>query len=435
MSLIPDSPLNDLVSERYVLGSILRDNRCMDDATSLMPEDFSHPLHQDVFHEMRKLSAGRYSIDFASVADMLRSAGKLKTDDEPFLGELKNDDFTTAKIKYHVRTVKRYALRRKGRQAAFDILRETDNPSDPDNYLDMIEEIAFSVREKGVETETQTLQHYMQRTWNEVSAMEQSGDSGLSTGLIELDKYMTLRPGQLTVIAARPGGGKSISGLQFGMNVASQGNAVVFYSLEMSGEELAARAISSFASIDANFVTRKRAGKDEEHAQLSDAVAKMYKLPVHINDRPWNSIHGIIADARRAKRRHDVKMVVVDYLQLVTSIRAKGQLRYEQLGEITQSLKQLAKELLVPVILLAQLNRDSEKNGADKEPQLWHIKESGSAEQDADVVLLLWPTPQVSGLEDRVNIKIAKNRHGVSGKVVRVRHAKQYMRFDNDGEC
>jgi len=443
MPLPRSQPMTDIKAERFVLSSILRDNRCLEDVLGLTPDtpklspdDFSNPLHQDCFSAVLSLSAANAPIDAATVSDSLRTVGKLQGDeDEDFIAELFQDEYSTVKIARHAWIVKRCSIRRKLKQVSIDIQREVECPSDPENLLDMIEQMVLGVRERGTSSETKPLQHYLQQTLSEISAVENGSIPGLSTGIAGLDKYISLRPGQLTLIGARPGVGKSISGLQFGLYAADNGNAVAIYSLEMSGEELAARAISAYAGIDADYVTRKRPELNDagEAAATVDAVSRMYRLPVYINERPWNTIQGIVADARRLKRKHDIKLVVVDYLQLVQHIRPKGQLRYEQLGEITQSLKQLAKELKIPVILLAQLNRESEKNGPDKEPQLHHFKEGGSGEQDADIALLMWPKPDEFGLTDRVNIKVAKNRHGRSGVTIQVRHAKQFMRFVNDG--
>jgi len=432
--MLPELPMQDIEAERYVLGSILRNNSCMDEVTGLTPEDFSQAVHQEVFREMQRLSMGNHPIDPATIGDALSSKGLLETESEAtFAGELMRDDYTTAKIGYHAKIVKRHSIRRRLKQAAYDILREVQNPSDPEMLLDMAEQTVMAVREKGADTETKPLQHFLFQTLDEIDAVDNGQNAGLTTGLLELDRHISMRPGQLIVVGARPGGGKSIAGLQFGIHNACHGNPVVFYSLEMSGEELSSRAISAYGSIDADYITRKRKAVDGESDRLHSVTTEMSSLPLLINERPWNTINGIVADARRMKKRHDVKLVVVDYLQLVQSIRAKGQLRYEQLGEITQSLKHLAKELKVPVILLAQLNRDSEKNGASKEPELWHIKESGSAEQDADIVLLLWTTPKEVGEENMVHVKVAKNRQGMKDVVINVNHAKQFMRFETLG--
>lgn len=319
--------------------------------------------------------------------------------------------------------------------AAQQIQLEAESSSDADDLLEVSERLVMTVREQGRQSDTKPIQHYLHQTLQEIEDAREGCDQGASTGLLALDNLITMRPGQLVVIAARPGGGKSICGMQFGVHNAIHGRPTVFYSLEMSGEELAARAISAYGKIDASFVTRRRKEieTDNEMAKVGNAVADLSRIPMYINEKAWNTVGGIIADARRMKRKHGIELVVVDYLQLVQSVRGKGQLRYEQLGEITQSLKQLAKELKVTVILLAQLNRESEKNAGDKEPQLWHIKESGSAEQDADIVLLLWTTKE-PGKENTVYIKVAKNRQGLRDVVIEVHHAKEFMKFSTPGE-
>jgi len=426
--------MHSIPAERYILGSIFRDNRCMDDVVGVFADDFYLPVHQDVFQQMQMLSAQNVPIDPATVGDALRRSGKIATDaEEDLAGELMRDEYTTAQIAHHVKIVKRHSIRRRLKLATLAIQKEVENPSDPDELLDTAERILLAVREKGSQSETKPLQFFVHQTLDEIESIKNGSDAGLTTGIPDLDKFVTMRAGQLIVIGARPGGGKSICGMQFGVHNAANGKPVVFYSLEMSGEELSARALSSYGSIDASYVTRKRLALHDETQKLTDTANELSTLPMFINEKAWNTVGGIIADARRMKRKHNVELVIVDYLQLVQSVRSKGQMRYEQLGEITQSLKHLAKELKVPVILLAQLSRESEKNAADKEPQLWHIKESGSAEQDADIVLLLWSTPKDPGMENVVHIKIAKNRQGLRDVILHVHHAKQFMRFSPPG--
>lgn len=427
-------PMFNIPAERYILGAIFRDNECMDDVAEFLPDDFYLPIHQDIFSEMKLLASKSLPIDPATIGDSLRRAGKLVSEQEEELaGELMREDYTTVQVAYHAKIVKRHSVRRRLGLAALAIQKEIESPMDTDDMLDAAERILLAVRERGSQSETKPLQFFIHQTLDEIDkAKNDKSISGLTTGLIDLDRYVSMRPGQLIVVAARPSGGKSICGMQFGVHNALNGKPVVFYSMEMSGEELSARAISSYGRIDASFVNRTREAipGENEANKVCDAAADLSRIPMFINDKPWNSINSIVADARRMKRKHGIQLVIVDYLQLVQSVRSKGQLRHEQLGEITQSLKQLAKELKIPVILLAQLNRESEKNAADKEPQLWHIKESGSAEQDADVVLLLWSTVQEP---NSIKIKIAKNRHGLRDTKITVHHAKEFMRLQTPG--
>lgn len=426
-------PMYNLEAERYILGSILKDNFCMDQVTGFTPEDFYQPIHQDVFAEMLNLSTKGSPIDPATVGDNLRRAGKITNEEEENkAGELLSEQYTTVHLSHYTQIVKRHSVRRRLLQTILSLQREIESPMDAEGLLDVAEQSVLAVREKGLRSETMPLQHYLHKTMQEIDDAENGCDVGLDTGLPELDKYVTMRKGQLIVIAARPGGGKSICGLQFGIHNAKYGKPVAFYSLEMSGEELAARAISSYANIDASYTTRKRKAINNEAEKLGDAVADLSRLPLYINEKAWNTVGSILADARRMKRKHKIELVIVDYLQLVQSIRGRNQQRYEQLGEITQSLKQLAKELQLPVILLAQLNRESEKNGGDKEPQLWHIKESGAAEQDADIALLLWSTKE-PGKENTVFIKVAKNRQGMRDVIIEAEHAKSFMKFCSPG--
>lgn len=422
---------HNIAAERYILGSIFRDNRCIEDVPSLSPDDFYLPIHHDIFAEMKVLSARNLPIDPATIGDNLRQSGKISNENEEELaGELMREEYTTAHIAYHAGIVKRHSVRRKLMLATLSIQKELESPMDTNDILDAAERILLAVRENGAQSDTKPLWFFINQTLGEIEQASKSTDEGLTTGIELLDQYISMRPGQLIVIGARPGVGKSICGMQFGVHNALKGKPVVFYSLEMSGEELSARAISSYGKIDASYVNRKRKALDEEAMHLESAAYDLSRIPMFINEKAWNTVGNIIADARRMKRKYGIQLVVVDYLQLVQSVRSKGQMRHEQLGEITQGLKHLAKELAVPVILLAQLNRESEKNTSDKEPQLWHIKESGSAEQDADIVLLLWSKVENP---NTVHIKVAKNRHGIRDARIEVHHAKEFMRFCQPG--
>lgn len=428
-------PMHNVEAERYILGSILKDNFLMDEVAGFTPEDFYVPVHQDIFAEMQTLSLKGSQIDPATIGDNLRRSGKITNDNEEDLaGELLQNQYMTVHLAHHAEIVKRHSIRRRLLHASQQIQREIETPSDPESLLDVSERLILAVREKGMQSETKPLQFFLHQTLQEIDDAKAGCDQGMSTGLSQLDSVITMRPGQLIVVAARPGGGKSICGMQFGVHNAIHGKGVVFYSLEMGGEELSARAISSYGKVDASYVTRRRMAFEErdETNRVINAVADLSRIPMFINEKAWNTIGGIVADARRMRRKHKIELIIVDYLQLIQSIRGKGQLRHEQLGEITQSLKQLAKELKIPVILLAQLNRESEKNAADKEPQLWHIKESGSAEQDADIVLLLWSTKE-PGKENTVFIKVAKNRQGLRDVTIEAHHEKEFMKFSTPG--
>lgn len=424
-------PPHDLESERYILGSIFRDYRKVDDVSGLTADDFFAPAHQDIFAACMALSGRNLAVDIATVSEELKGQGRLTgVGGYAYLAELMRSDFTTLNIGYHAKIVKRYATRRKVMYVAAEMAKEAANPTDQDAFLDVVEKMVLDIREKHADSQTQHISYFTNQTLEAVDARKGTESNGISTGIPLLDNQFTFCRNHLIVIGARPGGGKSISGLQFAVHAASQGTPVVFYSLEMSGRELSDRALSLYGTIDAAFVSCKRPELDEsEGRKLSDVANEVSRLPLFVNDKPWNTAQGIIADARRMKRKHNIGMVVVDYLQLVQSVRGSGQMRYEQLGEITQGFKNLAKELKLPVILLAQLNRESEKGGASKEPEIWHLKESGSTEQDADIVLLLWPEIH----SDIVNIKVAKNRHGLKDVRIQVRHAKSFMRFESVG--
>lgn len=420
---------HDNQSERYIIGSVMRDNRKMDDI-HIEADDFYSASHQAAFKAMVWLHGKNLPIDPVTVADKIVGDFE-RTESVDYLKELRKEDATTAKVAYHVNLVKRHAVRRKVIYAAREIIAEAEEPTDHDTFLDIVEQRILGIREKHFENETKPASFYVKQLLNSIEEREKVSVYGVPTGIPSIDDVLSFCPGHLIVIAARPGGGKSISGIQFAVHAVDNGNPVSVYSLEMSGEELVGRAVSLKGSVDSAYINLKRVAYDEAEARkMAEAAAEVTRMKMFINDRPWNSIQKITSNIRMMHRKHGIKMVVIDYLQLIQSPKMKGEMRYQQLGEITNGLKNIAKELKIPVVLLAQLSRESEK-GASKEPEIWHLKESGSTEQDADVVMLMWQEPVDTGISsDVVNIKIAKNRHGMKDVTVKVRHAKQYMRFD-----
>lgn len=420
---------HSLESERYVIGSILRDNRKMDEIEFLEQEEMYLGSHQTAYKAISWLHSKNLPIDPVTVADAM-PAGEDREQMLVYLKELRSEEYTTAKIAHHAKLIKRDAVRRKVIYAAREIIAEAEEPVNHDEFLDIVEQRILGIREKHFENETKPASFYIKQLKSSIEMRETVSVYGVTSGIPKIDEVLTFCPGHLIVIAARPGGGKSISGIQFAVHAVDNGHPTAVYSLEMQGEELVGRAVSLKGNVDSAYINLKRTVADkEESTRFAEAANQVSLMKLFINDRPWNSIQKILSNIRMMHRKHGIKMVVIDYLQLIQSPKQKGEMRYQQLGEITQALKNIAKELKIPVILLAQLGRD-----AKAEPEIWHLKESGSTEQDADVVMLMWQemigenTPS-----DIINIKIAKNRHGMKDVIVRVKHAKQYMRFDPEG--
>jgi replicative DNA helicase len=417
---------HSLESERYVIGSIMRDNRKMDEVTSLEYDEMHLGTHQEAYKAILLLHSKNLPIDPVTVSDaMLCDSGKEES--LSYLKELRAEDYTTAKIAYHAKIIKRDAVRRKVIYAAREIIAEAEEPVNHDEFLDVVEQRILGIREKHFENETKPASYYIKQLKSSIEMRETVSVYGVTSGIPKIDEVLTFCPGHLIVIAARPGGGKSISGIQFAVHAVDNGHPTAVYSLEMQGEELVGRAVSLKGNVDSAYVNLKRTVADKDEAdRFAEASSSVSQMKMYINDRPWNSIQKILSNIRMMHRKHGIKMVVIDYLQLIQSPKQKGEMRYQQLGEITQALKNIAKDLKIPVIVLAQLGRD-----AKEEPEIWHLKESGSTEQDADVVMLMWQEMLGENMpSDIVNIKIAKNRHGMKDVIVKVRHAKQYMRFD-----
>ena len=256
-------------------------------------------------------------------------------------------------------------------------------------------------------------------TLEQLEALEGRGDevTGLSTGFRDLDKKLTgLHPANLVIIAARPAMGKSALALNIATNVAMEGNPVAVFTLEMSREEVASRMLCATARIDSMKVRTGQIG-DNAWPRLTDAAGRLYDAPVFVDDSPMVTVTDIRAKCRRLKRKHGLSLVVVDYLQLMQGSNREN--RQQEIAEISRNLKNLARELEVPVMALSQLNRNLESR-EDKRPRLGDLRESGSLEQDADIVMFIYRDEYYNEQTEKrgiAEVVIAKHRSGSTGPI------------------
>jgi replicative DNA helicase len=269
---------------------------------------------------------------------------------------------------------------------------------------------------------------------NEMEEQAKSAKEGLDipTGFRELDDVTNgLHPGQLVLIAARPGLGKSTLALDFARSAALRsGVPTVFFSLEMSASEISQRLLSAESSVPLNHIRKSKDLRSEDWKRINTIQSRLDEIPLYIDDSPNLTLSEIRAKCRRLKAQHGIKLVIIDYLQLMTSGK-KVENRQQEVSEFSRSLKLLAKELAVPIVALSQLNRGPE-NSPDKKPQLSHLRESGSLEQDADIVLLLHRERFAEQGENRndAEIHIAKHRNGEM-RVLQVLFEGHYSRFSD----
>lgn len=443
---------HDSSAEKAVLGAIFIDPEAIADASAVVqPEDFYEKANQIVFQAMIDLSDREEAIDPLTLQDELNKRNQL--DDIGGIGyvsELALATPTAAHVTYYVQIVHRKALLRKLIFASQKIITNAMNESDDvTNILDDAESEIMNVSSDNNTGGFRTIKDIVNSTIDEINNIPEDGDmvTGLPTGFYELDKMTTgFHDDELIIIAARPGVGKT----SFALNVAQYvglhtDKSVAMFSLEMSGEQLVQRMLASEGLINSQHLRTGQLDQDEWH-NLVVAAGSLASTDIFIDDTPGIKMSEIRAKARRlAKEKGNLGLIVIDYLQLIEGPRSES--RQQEVSAISRQLKKLAKELHVPVIALSQLSRSVEQR-QDKRPVLSDIRESGSIEQDADIVSFLYrddyyrdePEDGENGSSDaevapeddngEVEVIIEKNRSGSRG-TVKLMFSKPYNRFSN----
>lgn len=430
---LPEKLPFDLDTEMCVLGSILRDPRCFPEvAAHVKVDDFYNPRHRDLFallEAMEQRSPGH--CDAVSVA---HEQERVKKSDElggpGFLKELMSAVPSIAFLENHIRIVRDLSVRR-GLINAADIIQRSvydEAVEDVDDLVSEAEKTVFKVGDRLVGSEMITARELVDRNLDRL--LSPDGElQGLQTSYIDLDEKQGFRPGDLLVLAARPGMGKTAFALNILERVALKDKrAVLMFSLEMPGDQLITRLLSSHARIAHDSLRRGRLTA-EDRRRLTHAGSAFRNAKIFIDDSSQPSLAQIRAKARRLKRDGNLDLIIVDYLQL---LGAKAESRQNEISLISRTLKSIARDLKVPVLALAQLNRKAEER-SDHKPMLSDLRESGAIEQDADMVMLLMREDyyeETDDNRDKASISIAKNRHGSTGEFS-LRFTKKYMRFEN----
>jgi replicative DNA helicase len=430
-------PPHSTESEESVLGSILMStdaaNEVMD---KLEPEDFYFPAHQAMFRAIRTLFNGNQAIDAITVAEELRKTGELeRVGGVPAITRLLDVVPSAANVEYYSgvveETSQRRALIRAG-SSITDLAMRLDD--EIHSVLDRAEQTVLAVAGRKVGDSMQPIGPIFFATLEELEALESRGSevTGLSTGFRDLDRKLTgLHPANLVIIAARPAMGKSALTSNIAANVALGGKPVAIFSLEMAKEEVAQRMLCSEARIDSMKLRTGQIG-EASWPKLTDAAGKLYNAPVFVDDSPVVTVTDIRAKCRRLKRVHGLELVVVDYLQLMQGTMREN--RQQEIAEISRSLKNLARELDLPIIAVSQLNRNLEQR-EDKRPRLGDLRESGSLEQDADVVMFIYRDEYYNEMSEKrgvAEVVIAKHRAGSTG-TVEMTFMPEYTKFANLG--
>ena len=415
----------DPEAEASVLSAMMISAEALQECLiELEPDDFYFPSNRTVFLAMRDMFDKNQPIDTISLADYLRTNGELdRVGGRSFLLGLGNNSLALVGWRRHVEMLHRDTTLRKMIQASAQITALAfDAPEDTKEVVDRAEKLLLDVTNRDVHTNEQSLEDIMSDLYEELGEQAANGDRpmGVMTGFPSVDSCLLgLRPGQMVVIGARPGVGKTSFALNLATNAAFAGASVALFSLEMSKIEIAQRLLAANARIGLQEIRSARI-QDNQWPQILEATNELSKLDIMIDDTPGTTVTEIRAKARRMLRGKELGVVIVDYLQLISppSGGRHADSRATEVSEMSRGIKIMAKDLGVPVIALSQLNRTVE-NRTGKRPQLSDLRESGSIEQDADVVALLDRSmnAEEAAREDRPNegettFIIAKNRSG-----------------------
>jgi replicative DNA helicase len=430
-------PPQNLDAEKSVLGSILLMNEAIDEVgESLKAEHFYSDAHQKIYAAIHKLyEAGIRGIDAITLAEELIRRSELEAVGGPaYLAEILETVPHAAHVRYYADIVRDKWMQRSLIYACTEILADCYNAADDvESLLQSAERRVFSIVEEQGGTASIAISDILMDAFNRIDErLRKTGDvTGITTGFRDLDEQTTgFQATELIILAARPSMGKTALVCNIAEAVARKsGKGVLLFSLEQSNLELAERFLAITAKINGHDL---RAGNlsEDQHMQLVKASDDLARLPLFIDDKPGRTMTQVAALARRLHRRSPLGIIIIDYLQLIEP-EDKNAPREQQIAGISRRLKFLAKELRVPVVALAQLNRGVELR-EDKRPRLADLRESGAIEQDADMVMFLH-RPDAYDPEDRpgeAEVIVAKHRSGPTG-IIRLTWRKEFMRFEN----
>ncbi|MAG19494.1 MAG: replicative DNA helicase [Flavobacteriaceae bacterium] len=414
--------------EEAVLGAMLIDKKGVDEVIDLLePEAFYKSSHKNIFESIFRLFQNSQPIDLLTVSADLRKNGKLESiGGDYYLVNLTQKVASSAHIEFHARIILQKYIQRSLIRISNEIIESSYKESvDVFDLLDEAESKLYDVAQGNIKKSSYTAQNLVMLAKKKIEEIaNKDGLSGVASGFEKLDLLTSgWQPSDLIIIAARPGMGKTALTLSMARNMAvTEQTPVAFFSLEMSSVQLITRLISAETGLSSE---KLRTGKlaDHEWKQLNVKVGDLEKAPLFIDDTPALSIFDLRAKARRLASQHDIKLIIVDYLQLMTAgASSKAGNREQEISSISRNLKSLAKELNIPVIALSQLSRAVETRGGTKRPQLSDLRESGAIEQDADIVSFIY-RPEYYGIEEwddeehsssigQAELILAKHRNG-----------------------
>ncbi len=435
--------------EEAVLGAMMIDKKGVDDVIDIIHDEvFYKESHQLIYEAIYTLFQNTEPIDLLSVSNQLRKTGNLEAAGGDFyLVGLTQKVSSSAHIEFHARIILQKFIQRKLISISSEIIEEAyDETMDVFDLLDNAETKLFEVTQGNLKKGSEDAEGLVNQAIKKIQEISnKSGMSGVATGFTRLDELTSgWQPSDLVILAARPGMGKTAFVMSMAKNMAIDfGTPAAIFSLEMSSVQLITRMISSETGISSG---KLRKGNLEPHEweQLNVKVKNLSKAPIFIDDTPSLSIFDLRAKARRLASQHGIKIIIIDYLQLMTAGGSSGGNREQEISMISRNLKALAKELSIPVIALSQLSRAVETRGGSKRPLLSDLRESGAIEQDADIVSFIfrpeyyglteWDDDEHSPCEGQAEFIVAKHRNG-GLENIRLKftgHLAQFSNLDED---
>jgi replicative DNA helicase len=439
-------PPHDDELERAALGSLLADDEAIDAARQnhLRQGDFYSRAHQKIFETICALDDHNLTPDIQTVIQDLKQNGKLdEAGGAAYVASLTSVVPSSANIEYYIQSVLDHSLRRSLLRVASDIgVAAYDESLESHEILDKVEESVYKLRDERQAFPYKKLNEVLLPTFEKIEEVYKTKNAltGIPTGFERLDEMTTgFQPADFIIIGARPSVGKTALALNMAAHIAFRNNIpIAFFSLEMTDMSLAQRLISSATQVDGN---KMRSGHftSDDFRRMRDTLGVFYNAPFFIVEIPNKELHELRSQARKLRSKEKVQIIFIDYIGLIVHENSKLP-RHEQIGEISRSLKGLARELDIPIVALCQLNRDMEKTGHGQQPTLANLRDSGSIEQDADLVMFLHrkppakdkkggedePVTQIEGIP--TELIIAKQRNGPVGIIDLMLQAK-YTRF------
>lgn len=439
-----NKPPQALDFEEAVLGALLIDPSCVDEAMEeLSPTSFYDPRHRMIFEAMVSLTNEHVALDLLSVSQKLQANGNLEAVGGPVaLANLSQKIGAAAHVEYYIKILKQKDIQRQLITAAVDIQRDAyDDSVDVDNLIDKAQSEIFAAIQSNVKRDVQEIGTVIKNALDDIERMQtQEGYSGVPSGFPSIDDItMGWQKSDLIILAARPSVGKTAFALNIARNAAVDANVpVAFFSLEMPAIQLAKRLMTSETELDPDKIKGGTKLTAVDWEQLNNRISRLSKAPLYVDDTPSLPVMEFRSKVKRLVKTKGVGLVIVDYLQLMQGPAELRGMREQEVAAISRTLKQTAKEMDVPIIALSQLSRQAvQRTGGTGKPQLSDLRESGSIEQDADMVIFVH-RPDFIGLgenpedKEKTYIIIAKHRNGAVGEIEMRFKSEQVKFVEND---